>query len=695
MWYYRVKCTSGGLFGSNSYKDLGTYTCGNPSIVNWINQVTTSVVLGSSSSNENDYIWGIESRDMQGVNVSLVPTEINKLYLENGNHKLNFNIQSNIGSFLSLSVSVDYQPYISLYSGSPSTTYLWHNSSGYISGIGYHNLRVKYTAMSGQIYHREYDVYVVPKSDALYVDNNCNTMRVWKGNDPINGVPLILSEGFDAYNIKSEQYYREAGKDLINCLLKSGFNIYVINYNLNSQSIKNNAAIFQSAIRYISSINNNEKVIASGMSMGGLINRYACTQAESIGNPLPISKFLTIDAPHQGAYISNSLQEFVKNTNSTNNDSFSDVASNNEAAKELLTNHLFDPTSIIHSTFYNQLNSLNGDGYPHLVKKIGVAFSTVLPTSNNVGDDWLTIKIHTPISPDEHFNLENEEIIAGSFLPKLNKDPFIAGPNKYWWLNLVPILQPMLYPRVEFIQNKYPVFIPHNSALDITNGSSKFDVVITPNLTGFHDEIPSEIINPLIHELLKDEIYIQNKNYYNSKTIFANNKIFVGNNVTSLQNIGDVNIYSGGNIHLKSGNEIEIKQGVNVYQGANFSAVIEKYQCDGSIISQSEKNKNLNFLVEEDSLVFQTKKNSIDTIKISNDILFTVFPNPVEDYINVLTLSLDKLSYNIYNYSNQIIQYGVVENRKINVQNLTIGFYILEIEEDNTHLKHIFKIIKQ
>ncbi|HEY0029317.1 MAG TPA: T9SS type A sorting domain-containing protein [Bacteroidia bacterium] len=696
VWFYRVKATSN--FSVDTYHTLTTYTTSVPSVVNWVNQVTSSVTLGSSPATESSYTWSMETKSMQGVSICLVPSEINSIYLETSNNKIDFNANP-VWGFVHLDVNVDNGGYYNLYSGPSVTHYIWQNSAASFLSVGLHNLKVKYTVPSGTTYLREYDIYVVSKSDGLYVDNYCNTMRVWKGNDATGGRPLILSEGFDAYNTKPEQYYREAGKDLINCLLNKGFDVYIVNYNLNSQSIKNNAAIFQSAIRYVSAINGNKLVVAAGISMGGVINRLACAKAENDGNPLPLYKFVSLDAPHQGAFISESLQAYIKTINAGNGDTYSDIASNNDAAKELLKEHEFDPASAIHTNFFNYLNALNGDGYPHLVEKIGVSFSTDQPSGYALGDEWLNLQIHTPLKPDKHFFLEQTEIEAGSFLPKLNKDPFIAGPNKYWWLNVSIVLYPFLYPRVDFIQLRYPAFIPHNSSLDITGGVSKFNVVIKPSTTAFHDEVPVEIIEPLVNALIEKNVYVQNKDYNNqTRTIIASEKIHAGNNVTILETAGNVNVIGTSIIKFKAGKEIMLKPGFSVQLGAEFNGIVETITCDGS---SEYQNKSVAAGSDDDlqqvnsfdvlsEIVYESTAIAETEVEKEQSGAPIIFPNPASSMVTISTNENDLIkSIKLYDIVGSLIKTVVVPGKLINLDlsDVTKGMYIIEIQTQRNSYK--------
>ncbi len=57
-------------------------------------------------------------------------------------------------------------------------------------------------------------------------------------------------------------------------------------------------------------------MVAAGVSMGGVIVRYALAKAENDGAPLPFKKFVSIDGPQQGAVVSYDLQSFIKNQTS-------------------------------------------------------------------------------------------------------------------------------------------------------------------------------------------------------------------------------------------------------------------------------------------------------------------------------------------------------------------------------------------
>lgn len=723
VWFYKAVATSqDNLFGFTlTEHNLGSYTTNVPTIANWINQVSSTVTLSSSPNTESSYTWAKEYRLGQGITISLSPTEISKIYIEDNNNKINFALNLSF-SMVSIAVNIDNSSYVNLFSGSPVSNYIWNNSANYFIGLGEHSLKVRFTDSGGIVYYREYRVFVVPISNDLFYDNYCNTMRVWKSPGGGNKIPLILSEGFDAYNIKPEQYYREAGKDLINCLLTKGFDIYVINYKYNSQDIRNNAAVFSSAIRYVSSINNNQPIIAAGMSMGGIINRYACAKAENDGTPLPISKFVTIDAPHQGAVIDSKVQDYFKSIASTQ---FDRQFADNDAAKELLIYNTFEPSANSHNVFFNELNSLNGNGYPHLVPTVGVSFSTT--AGNPYWGQWLRIDINEgPLAGTfKHFDISDDAELsaAGSYLPQFVRDP-VYSLNDWGWIvyaginygGMNPAGSPLLWntPYATITETAHPSFILHNSSLDIVNGISKFNVTIQPNTTGFHDVIPPDIIEPLINALLNKNLYLQNKTITDTKNYIASSKIEAGNNVTSTLPAGDFIVANGSNVMMTAGNQIKLSVGFIAHAGSNFNAKIDSVRCDGiqstqfrNSISNEDNNDNYTHNQENNSTPLYSVNKISETIVSEETILksqrnsINIIPNPSNGKFKISITKNEKAigikELKVYDLMGKVIWQTASSTNSVfeaDIADVASGiYYVRSVNEDGDI--DVQKLIKQ
>lgn len=298
--------------------------------------VFMDITNAQSSLNPADYTWGYPNNNLQGVTIYLPAATspyIPEIYLQQSNARLAFSSSGTTDIFAKIEVSYDNGQFITVCSGASNCTqnFGWITPPSSFMTLGAHTLKVKYTSGTSQIHHRDYNVYVTQECTKFYRDNvttNSNLFRnkltLWEGANPSNQKAMLLVTGFDAYNTLSAEYYRYEGKELFDALLAKGYKIYVLTFAFNAQELARNAAVVHSAIEYVSSLNNNNKIVVAGMSMGGVISRYALTKDEETqnnlnsNNYLPVSHFVSIDAPQQGAIISTALLEFTHNNDASN-----------------------------------------------------------------------------------------------------------------------------------------------------------------------------------------------------------------------------------------------------------------------------------------------------------------------------------------------------------------------------------------
>ncbi|HSG67220.1 MAG TPA: alpha/beta fold hydrolase, partial [Bacteroidales bacterium] len=402
----------------------------------WKAQSTAYVVTGSTPEDPDFYQWEEKSNPMHGVHLCVLNADIIPVYIQQGNNYINFTSRFGPSTamlfMLKLEVNVNDAGYVTIYSGSAKQDIVWYNSSAAFPEVGENDLKVRVTFFDGTIRYRQYKIKVIPASQKLYKDNAGNTLRKWTGNDPNSHNAIVFSEGFDAYNTNSQEMYYHAASSLVGCFRENGYDVFLLDNYFGTQSIRNNAAVFASAVKYISSLYNGELIVAGGVSMGGIISRYALAKAEQDNTPLPVHTFIAIDSPHQGAIVSEPLQNFKKENES--DDEFAKHALSNIAAKQLLNYNAYDPNGSVHDEFFNELNTLNGDGYPHFTNNIGVSFSTNNPNPNS--GCWYKITYHiAPISGTiKTFDLTADEKVAGSWLPKdlTTMSPIIKQAS-YWW----------------------------------------------------------------------------------------------------------------------------------------------------------------------------------------------------------------------------------------------------------------------
>jgi hypothetical protein len=667
--------------------------------LDWKSQTVGFVVEGYTSNNPNDYVWNELLNISQGVHINVLSAQRVPIYIEQGNNYICFNTYTSPdGAFefmVNINVNINDNGYFNIYNGTSAYAIVWYNSASYFTSFGNYNLKVKITDPFYNLYEREYDIKVIPSSDGLYKDNYGNTLRFWGGNNPGENIPVVFSEGFDAYDMNPQQMYYYAAYELINCMQDNGFDVYLLDNKYGTQDIRNNAAGFSAAVRYISEINNNQLIIAGGVSMGGMIARYAFAKAENDGNPLPAYIFISVDSPQQGAIISQELQDYKKEK--TEGDAFAEHALNNDAAKQLLNYSTYDPEGTIHDNFYNELNSLNGDGYPHLTYNIGVSFSTPLPNPNS--GTWLKIEWEAwPFQGEEKsFDLSAEEKVAGSYLPiDLTEMAPVVMRNFAWYWNF--IIQPWNYSTVTLTRMSDPAYISYESALDIVNGLSKFDATIEPVQTTYHDALPSEIVNDIVNSLVYTDIYIQNQIILSDKDFYGGN-LFAGKNVNNYIPSGEVIIFNEAHVNFFATTEIHLKDGFHAKEGTYFNAIIDE---NLQINCNNNNDKSLHEIISStipskvggDKVYFMTDKTKneiyFNQYSISNleESGLKIFPNPHPGIF-----SIEWYDENISEYSIEVInmmgkrvyikQHLLSGITQVDISNQAKGIYFLKLKAED------------
>jgi triacylglycerol esterase/lipase EstA (alpha/beta hydrolase family) len=130
--------------------------------------------------------------------------------------------------------------------------------------------------------------------------------------------PLIIVEGFDPTNEISVSniaslFNRPTGNMLGEQLRNEGYDIIILNFANGGDYIQRNAFLLIELINQINtSKTGNEQLVICGVSMGGLVARYALTYMEHHSLNHNTRLFISFDAPNKGAYIPISLQYLLK-----------------------------------------------------------------------------------------------------------------------------------------------------------------------------------------------------------------------------------------------------------------------------------------------------------------------------------------------------------------------------------------------
>jgi len=520
---------------------------------------------------------------------------------------------------------------------------------------GFHRAIFKFYKDNGKELRRfEFNYKFIPPSDDYYEDNYGNTMTVWKSGK-VNAPAVVTSEGVDFHDIRPSQYYwRLDGERMFGCLLDAGFDVYILDYDRGQADLKHNAQVFQYAVRKVAA-DVGKDVIAAGFSMGGVINRYACAKQEDIGNPLPITHMISLDAPQQGAVVNRDLQEAfyygeefleteIRNSplnscgekNGLQALSFAMSRLKSKTAKQLLVHNRYNlptaSTQSAHTLFYNELNALNGDGYPKLAKTVAVSFGTTTQEYSagsttarfEWNSGWGSLQGNAGDYRDNIHGYGQIHVSQNGLKYKANilNDAEAAQPgSSFPEASSLIIEETNILNQFGFkvFQLGRTTFMPITSTLDLTvpndPNSSKFDEVIYSASTNPHDNIPTDIGTELLIEMLIEDLILQNQTIYDQRDYFGRNSITARNYYIS----------TGGDVTMRAGNFIRLEQGFKVKPGSYFYAGIDdgsSLEC-GDDLFQGKKQ-----LVVDEATSTEEIKTIGTIVESTQESTVSVSPNP-------------------------------------------------------------------
>jgi len=214
--------------------------------------------------------------------------------------------------------------------------------------------------------------------------------------------PLIIAEGFDPSKVLGGRgldidYITEFG--LLGSLnngnpniwnsIRNTFDIVYLDYEDGLDDIRKNAKLFQEVIEYV----NNNKIggnpnIVMGISMGGLVARYALRKMETENKDHDTWKFISVDSPHKGANVPIGFQALIRHLedlkfsvmfiNLFQAKNLNDIKKalallDSKAAKQMLTyyvNSNFQINNSEHDSFQSEYDNL---GFPLRCENISIA----------------------------------------------------------------------------------------------------------------------------------------------------------------------------------------------------------------------------------------------------------------------------------------------------------------------------------
>lgn len=179
-----------------------------------------------------------------------------------------------------------------------------------VTNNGYYGPSFEYTQYQ---YHPFMSLRMYPGKNANYGDTQLTRDFVIIVS-PLDSEGLLSSKDILFGDPGSSLPYVNQ-ESLIDRILDSGRDVLVFNFQLQStEKIQDSAAVFSTALNWLNGRRAmGTKATVIGLSMGGLIARYALTNMEHEGHvDHDIQQFITYDTPHEGAFIPLTIQQIPK-----------------------------------------------------------------------------------------------------------------------------------------------------------------------------------------------------------------------------------------------------------------------------------------------------------------------------------------------------------------------------------------------
>lgn len=133
-------------------------------------------------------------------------------------------------------------------------------------------------------------------------NGNTGTAYVYRAHDRSRIThPLIVAEGFPGGYPCDYLYDMVNQHGMLEELRAAGYDVILLGFAIGVDMIQNNAPVVEACIQQAIKATSNPLVV-SGVSMGGLVARYALADMEARKVPHQTRIFFTVDTPHRGAY---------------------------------------------------------------------------------------------------------------------------------------------------------------------------------------------------------------------------------------------------------------------------------------------------------------------------------------------------------------------------------------------------------
>ena len=238
----------------------------------------------------------------------------------------------------------------------------------------------------------------------------------------------------------------------IDTLQQHGYDIVLIDFYDGARDIKENAALVEKVINLCNAYkSSNESLVVAGASMGGLISRYALRNMEIQNKSHCTRLYISLDAPHLGAYIPLSLQAaiYFMAPHSSEAQNFVYDKLQRPAAQQLLFYQWGASNSLQPTNFQSFQSELHQMGLPRNCRNIAVAngnkngigllsnnseplLTESCNATNVVSGDEFRLKLYPLPGSNEYIeNTNTHRVIADLKLSEVDTDFFGVSITQY------------------------------------------------------------------------------------------------------------------------------------------------------------------------------------------------------------------------------------------------------------------------
>jgi hypothetical protein len=449
--------------------------------------------------------------------------------------------------------------------------------------------------------------------------------------------PIIVIEGYDIFFQEScddiyEHYinYRDPTRGYLGDNLRAnGYDIITYNLAYPMAALQPNALIFANFLQFINeNKTGDEELIIMGVSMGGLISRYALTYMEENDIQHQTKLFLSFDSPQKGGYAPLSMQALLRDHAVALAGLVAAAADSPELAYliqcfhsdgtlQMLTHHAAEiedgyanPTAH-HTNFFNELNTMNVcGGYPINCKSVAISNgslnaetqdglnifgdysgnpavyfsigSGILSVSRGLNtvpgiDNWMWEDGNCVYRGIEGCNSEHSYFIKGDAMP-LDHTP---GGYYPWYETMVEQLENISSVNIDAHYNDVACFVSTISALGLNTNDlmlnlanySKNQILQDTRFDDIwwdtsHPNMTHTSYNSSLYSFVEDQIYLSEIENYAQL-----NKSISGGTTNS----GDKKLYKASNSvtvenhTVQNGGQLSLKSGNAISLNAGFT----------------------------------------------------------------------------------------------------------------------------